>query len=472
MYEAKKKQITTPILSLTLTIIILTLTTTIIIPPTQTNPNPEQTPIKDVIVGFTNTPNPQLLNKHNATILESYNIIPAIHAILPQDAIEQLNQNPNIAYITENTQTQPTGTINWAPQQINATTAWTQSTGTNIKIAILDTGINPIDDLKIHGGYNYIDNNTNTTDLYGHGTMIASIINTQHNSTTGLTGIAPDAQIYAIKVLNDQGIGKLNHAISGIQWAIENDIQIISISWCITDENNALKQALITAYSKGILIVAAAGNTGEVASGVGCPACYDTTIAVSAIKEDTRKLEQACTGPEIELTAPGEDIYAIGPDNQLHSGTGTSYATAYVTGTAALIWAKNPTLTNIQIRNILCQTATNLQPNDQSNRDIFFGYGLINATAALQATPNNTNPTHTPPPNLNPPKTSRPINPITISVTIIIIIITLLILTIITQPYRKTKTQNRNSQITPASQQTYGNNKPISNQLTKDKSQC
>ncbi|MDR0373549.1 MAG: S8 family peptidase [Nitrososphaerota archaeon] len=391
---------------------------------------------------------PQPHTNNNTHTYKTPTITPTIHTptplLLTQNTTpNQPKQNPNTTYITTNTQTQTTKPINWATQQINATTAWTQSTGTNIKIAILDTGIAPINDLKIHGGYNFIDNNTNTTDQNGHGTMIASIIATQPNSTTGLTGIAPNAQIYALKALNDQGIGTLDQAIAAVEWAIENNMHIISISWCINDENNALKQALDSAYNKGILIVAAAGNAGEIASGVGCPAGYNTTIAVSATKEDNRKLEQACTGPEIELAAPGENIYAIGPDNKLNRGTGTSYATAYVTGTAALVWAKNPTLTNTQVRNILCQTATDLQPTNGLDRDIFFGYGLINATAAVQATPYNTNPTITHPPNTNTPKTTTNLTNIHIN----LIIGSTITITILSITYYIIKNKNAHKHI-------------------------
>jgi len=360
--------------------------------------------MRDVIVGFVDTPNLQLLSSYNAIILEVYNIIPAIHTLIPQNVIEELEQNSDIAYITENSQIQAAGTINWdvnwSPawnwplSLINVTEAvWTEYTGKGVRIALLDSGIGPIDDVPFQVGYNFVDNSTDVTDRYGHGTLIASLISTQP-TPAGFRGVAPDAQIYAVKVLDDNGVGSPSNAVLGIQWAIENNMQIISISWCNSERNSALEQALNVAYNSGILIVAAAGNTGEVAYGVGCPADYESTIAVTAIKENTRKLETACSGSEVELASPGENIYGIGADDKIYNGTGTSYATAYVTGVAALVWAKNPTLTNIQVRNILCQTATDLQPNDELNRNEYFGYGLINATAALQITSNL--PTDTP----------------------------------------------------------------------------
>jgi len=312
----------------------------------------------------------------------------------PKDTTEQ-NSNTNTAAgnTSENTQSNPATESNWALNMINAPAAWSESTGAGVKIAILDTGVGPIDDVKVYGGYNFVDNNEDTTDRRGHGTMVASIIAATHtNSKTGLKGVAPDAKIYAVKIIDDQGNMNINRAVAGVRWAIYNDMQIISMSWCINDGNYALRQVLAEAYNKGILLVAAAGNSGQIAYGVGCPAEYDTTIAVTAVKESTRQLEEACSGPQIELSAPGEKVWVIGLDNTLYTNKGTSFATAYITGTAALVWAKNPTLTNIEVRNILCQTATDLQPNDGLNRDIYFGYGLVNAATAVQITPNSPQP--------------------------------------------------------------------------------
>jgi subtilisin family serine protease len=342
----------------------------------------------DVIVGFNGAPDPEVIRSYGGAVLETYSIIPAIHAILPSSAITQLTQTQEVAYITKNSQIQTSGTIRWAIEHVGAPQAWSQSTGTSIKVAVLDTGVGPVNDVKVYGGYNFIENNLDTSDHYGHGTMIAGIIAAASTSTLGIAGTAPNAEIYAVKIINDQGDGTLDQAVSGIQWAINNGMQIISMSWNLAD-NPALNQAVDAAYNRGILLVAAAGNAGQIMSGVGYPASYDSVIAVSAVTEENTHLTESCVGSEIELAAPGEVIYSIGLDNRTWWGTGTSYAAGYITGTAALVWAKNPTLTNIQVRNILDKTATDLQPSDGQDRDIFFGYGLVNATAAVYATPNN-----------------------------------------------------------------------------------
>jgi subtilisin family serine protease len=343
----------------------------------------------DVIVGFYGTPDPELLASIGGSVLEVYSVIPAVHVELPETVLMQLKMNPKVAYITENSQTKAMGTARWAVEHVDAPQAWSQSTGAGVKVAVLDSGVGPVGDVKVYGGYNFVDDNNNTRDLYGHGTMVAGIIAASANSALGVAGVAPDAHIYAVKILNDEGVGTLNQAIMGIQWAIDNSMQIISMSWNLIDQNYALKQAVDEAYSRGILLVGAAGNAGDVMVGVGCPACYDSVIAVSAVKENNYRLEESCCGQEIELTAPGEQVYSTWLNNMLGAGTGTSMATPFVSGTAALIWAKNPSLTNVQVRNILDTTGTDMQPADGKDRDIYFGYGLVNASAAVSATPYN-----------------------------------------------------------------------------------
>jgi subtilisin len=402
--------------------------------------------VRDVIVVFVDVPDVELLIGYGVTVLEVYSIIPAVHAVMSQGVVEQLMDDPAIAYIAGNaqmqtlaqSQTQGGDVVNWAVRQINASSVWVESTGVGVRVAVLDTGISSVDGVFVYGGYNFVDDNLDIVDGHGHGTMLASIIGMRHGSSSGLLGVAPDVHLYAVKVLDDKGVGSLSQAILGVQWAVEHDMHVISISWCINDRNDALKQALAVAYSEGVLIVAAAGNN-EVQFGVGCPANYESTIAVSAVKEDARQLDHACTGVEMELTAPGGGVYAVGPDNIARSGTGTSYAAAYVAGVAALIWAKNPALTNTQVRNILCQTATDLQPNDGLDRDIYFGYGLINATAAIQATtPNNPNSTNQP--NTNTPKTNLNTTTTLLTISIITtIIITITTITLLSKRYNKNK---------------------------------
>lgn len=338
----------------------------------------------DVIVGFKGVPDLEILQRSGGVVHEVYTLIPAAYVSLPQAAAWELKENPQVAYVAGNDVLSTAGNVNWAADAVNASAAWSQSMGTGVKVAVLDTGVGPARDLTIMGGYNFVNDNANYFDDNGHGTMVAGIIAASSTSPLGITGVAPSAEIYALKIFDKTGYGTINQAVGAIQWAVNNGMQIISMSWTLNDVNNALANALQTAYNRGLLLVAAAGNTGDISSSIWCPAIFDSVIAVSGIKQDYTRLADSCFGQKIELTAPGETVYSTWLNNQLGSGTGTSMSAPFVSGAAALIWSKNPSLTNLQVRAILDSTAVDL---GTPARDIFYGYGLVNASAAVLATP-------------------------------------------------------------------------------------
>ena len=344
-----------------------------------------QTKDLDVIIGFADEPNTQLITQYGGKVIDVYSIIPAIHAFLPTSAVEPLSSNPEVSYIQTNDKLEVSGQIlPWGVDRVGAPQVWAQSTGEGVKVAILDTGVGPHDDLTVYGGWNFVSNNDDIRDDEGHGTMMAGIIAAASNDID-VVGVAPNAQIYSVKILNNKGSGTVSQAVSGVQWAIDNGMQIISMSWTLNDKNYALRNALQVAYSRGILLVAASGNDG---TSVESPAFYTEVIAVSAIDQNNVLSSFSCVGPKNELTAPGEMIYSTYLNNGLGVGNGTSMAAAFVSGAAALIWAKNPSLTNIQVRHVLDDTAVDLYT---SGRDIYYGFGLVNASAAVFATPSDFN---------------------------------------------------------------------------------
>ncbi|MDR2203289.1 MAG: S8 family serine peptidase [Nitrososphaerota archaeon] len=437
--------------------------------------------VRDVIIGFTGSINFELLSGYNISILEVYNIISAVHALVPQSVIGLLERSRGIAYVADNAVLKVEGSINWGVDGVGASNIGDYGiTGAGVKVAVLDSGVAELGDyLKVSGGYNFVDNNNDTSDVFGHGTWVASIIGTKKGAPLGFVGVSPDVEIYAVKVIDNRGVGRLSRAISGVEWAVDNGMDIISMSWCISDNRDfVLKQALDRAYYEhDILAVAAVGKNEDVASGVGCPAEYESTIAVTATKEDPyRRCDWVRTGPEVELAAPGENVYCLGTDSQVQSVTGTSFAVAYVVGTAALVKEANSTLTNAEIRDILCQTANDLQLYDNKNRDIYFGYGLINAAAAIQMatgkqiqadtnnqgssshssaslggstnTPPPTNtPTNTPPPTNTPTNTPPPTNTVingnSIVVVVGIIVIAVSVTSIVFSTIKYSKNKKR-----------------------------
>lgn len=336
----------------------------------------------EVIVGFAGQPDAELIRQYGGEARYVYSIISAIYASLPESAIEPLRKNPKITYIDKNDKVEDLGqTVPWGIDRVKAPQAWVQSTGNGVKIAILDTGIGPHQDIPVYGGYDFVNNDTDPSDDNGHGTHVAGTAAALFNSF-GVVGVAPQANIYSVKIMDRNGTGYINWTIQGIQWAVNNGMQIISMSWNASN-SPSLRNALDAAYNRGLLLVAAAGNSNNE---VAYPAAYDSVIAVAATKDDNTRYEFSGVGEAVELAAPGVDINSTWLGNGYEFMSGTSMATPHVSGVAALVWAKNPALTNFEVRDILQKTALDLDPNYEG-RDRYYGFGLVDAAAAVSATP-------------------------------------------------------------------------------------
>ncbi|MFC5604833.1 S8 family peptidase [Sporosarcina koreensis] len=281
---------------------------------------------------------------------------------------------------------------------INTTRASTAPyTGRGVKVAVLDSGIDINHrDLQVKGGYcplkmecaigvPYDDDN-------GHGTHVAGIIAALANQT-GIVGIAPSVDLYSIKALNSFGVGSTYSLIDGIDWAIKQKIDILNLSITTEKDDPALEKALQNAYTRGMLIVGSGGNNGDQAdSTVMYPAKYDSVIAVAAVRSDLTKLRKSAAGPEIEIAAPGEFIFSTYPmkwdfEDEKADGymrlSGTSMATAHVTGILALYKERFPEMKNSELRQILARTAKDL---GTTGRDDVFGHGLVQYRQSFENT--------------------------------------------------------------------------------------
>jgi fibronectin type 3 domain-containing protein len=226
----------------------------------------------------------------------------------------------------------------------------------------------------------------------GHGTHCAGIVAAEDNDI-GVIGVAPEAYLYAVKVLDSGGSGYLSDVIAGIQWSIDNGMQVISMSLGTSFDFQSLHDACDAAYyDNGILVVAAAGNSGTV-SGKGdnviYPAKYDSVIAVAATDSNDERAWWSSTGPDVELAAPGVSIYSTYWDDTYATLSGTSMACPHVTGTAALVFvtAVDPAYDldgdgvwdASEVRKKLQDTADDL---GDPGRDPQYGYGLVDADEA------------------------------------------------------------------------------------------
>ncbi len=261
--------------------------------------------------------------------------------------------------------------------------------GRGVRVAVVDSGVDTKHpDLHVHGGYcvhgvnctqyrlPYCDNN-------GHGTHVAGIIAARENGQ-GLVGIAPEVELYAVKAMNEFGLGTTRGLVDAVNWTRENKMDVVNLSINTSKSDLALKKVLEDAYEAGVLFVGSAGNNGlESDPSVTYPAKYDTVIAVSALGDTMRKLPKSAYGPEIEVTAPGSRIFSTyplewdfvdGKEDGYTRMSGTSMAAPHVTGVLALYRERFPNMTNVELRQHLRRTAKAI--GDESEKT-HFGYGLV-----------------------------------------------------------------------------------------------
>ena len=228
----------------------------------------------------------------------------------------------------------------WALTKIQAPDAWQITAGSqDILIAVLDTGIDPQhEDLadKVVGSMNFTDSPT-TADLCGHGTHIAGTIAANANNSLGIAGVVPDCRLVNVKVVNDDGICDSPAVAKGIVWATNNGAKVINLSLTFTEPDKALEDAVDYAWSKGAIIVAAAGNDGG--SLPTYPACYANCLAVTATNSDDLLVQLAKYGDWVDIATPGANIFSTLPGNDYGYKSGTSMATAFAAGVAGMLFS-------------------------------------------------------------------------------------------------------------------------------------
>ncbi len=352
-----------------------------------------------VIVGFKDKPDAELIQAHGGRIKCVYNIIPAIACELPEPAIDALRKNPKVAYVEADGVVEAIGEVlPWGVDRIDAEVVHPYNKGTAVKVAIIDTGIDYIhpdlnDNYK--GGYDFVNNYADPKDDHGHGTHCAGIVAAEDNEI-GVIGVAPEAYLYAVKVLNNQGSGYLSNVILGIQWSVANRMQVISMSLGTSTYSQSLKDACDNAYTAGLVLVAAAGNSGDgnpATDEYSYPAAYDSVIAVGATDISNTAPTWSNSGLYLELAAPGVSIYSTLPTYRVtltrtygySYGTlsGTSMSCPHVAGTVALVIASGQTLTNVGVRTLLQTTADDLGP---MGWDTVYGCGIVDADEAAPLT--------------------------------------------------------------------------------------
>ena len=299
-----------------------------------------------------------LLKKHGAVKIKHLKLINGMAVHLSRQAEKALRREAEILRIDEDliihtTQgkgkkkpknPQPPEELTWGVDRINADEVWGEIAGSEIRVAILDTGIDLehpdlMDNIK--EDVNMIKPFKSGNDDSGHGTHVAGIVAAIDNDI-GVIGTGPEISLYAVKVLAKNGRGWLSDLIDGLDWCIDNGMQVVNMSFGSSDDNDSFHEIIFEAHNAGIVLVASAGNNGENGGEVDYPAKYPETIAVSAIEENGSFASFSSYGQEIDLTAPGVNIKSTYKDGSYETMEGTSMSAPHVTGTVALVLKTSP----------------------------------------------------------------------------------------------------------------------------------
>jgi subtilisin len=320
----------------------------------------------------------------------------AVAGEFPRAAIEGLEKNPRVKYIEADSEYHAlTQTLPWGVDRVDADVLHGNGeTGNGADVAILDTGIDsdhPDIQANIGAGKAFVtcgsvggcrfgagpnDNDCNYTwdDDNNHGTHCAGTADAVDNNE-GVVGVSTEATLHAVKVLDGCGSGSLSDIAAGIEYVADQGWDVASMSLGASSGDSTLQNAVQYANDKGVLLVGAAGNDGPCTDCVGYPAAYSEVIAVSSTASDDSLSDFSSTGPEVELAAPGTDIYSTVPAGY-DTYSGTSMACPHVSGAGGQLMANG--YTNTEARQQLQDSAEDIGLGDNEQ-----GYGLLDAENAV-----------------------------------------------------------------------------------------
>jgi len=337
-----------------------------------------------VNVGFEDDRARRRARKASEAVVREFDSIPAMTVEVPEKVADKLSKAEGIRYVEENGMMRALDYEPYGIQRVDADVAYNNGyTGSGADVAIIDTGIDSDHpDLQANLGkggaavacsgsgcnYNWDDDN-------GHGTHCAGTVGAPLNGD-GVVGVGPDITLHAVKVLDSRGGGSYSDIAAGIEWTADQGWDVASLSLG-GSYSSVVADACSYAYNNGVLLSAAAGNSGPCSDCVGYPAALDECIAVSAINSNDDLASFSSTGSEVELTAPGAGVWSTYVGGGYEKLNGTSMACPHVSGAAGQLMAQG--YSNTQARNRLRNTAESL-PGLSSNEQ---GYGLVDVGTAL-----------------------------------------------------------------------------------------
>ncbi len=363
-----------------------------------------QPPMSAVLIRFNQPPGQEqaeMVAARGGLVTRQFQVVPAFSALLPTQAIQAMQRAPGVAAVeldievTAHDYNRVWGVVRVGAPEVHSG-SWVGESevpvpiqGRSVRVAVLDTGIDynhPDLAANYRGGYDFINNDNDPIDDQWHGTHVAGTVAAIKNGF-GAVGVAPEVDLYALKVLSATGSGSYSAILSALDWSILNNIHVLNLSLgSAGDPGSTVRQAFSNAYSAGLVIVASAGNSGSGTDTVGFPAKYDSVIAVASTTSSDARSSFSSTGAAVELAAPGSSIYSTDLGGGYRTASGTSMASPHVAGVAALLIAggiqdlNGDGRVNDEVRAVMQMTATDLGAEGQ---DDWFGYGLVNADAAV-----------------------------------------------------------------------------------------
>ena len=269
----------------------------------------------------------------------------------------------------------------WHVPKVKLTSAWDLSLGSGVTIAILDSGV-----LASHAdlatnlvaGWNTYNSSTDTSPSTFHGTAVAGVAGAVVNNATGVAGVAGGAKIMPIKITDSAGSAYYSTIASGITYAADRGVRVVNCSYGFLFKTASIQSAGAYLKSKGGLLIVPAGNNGIDEN---APAT-SAMITVSATDSTDVRASWSSYGQMVTISAPGAGIWTTNSDGGYASGNGTSFASPLVAGVVALMMSANPTLSSAQVESLLYSTVVDL---GSVGKDIYYGYGRVDADAAVRA---------------------------------------------------------------------------------------
>ncbi|MBW1824553.1 MAG: peptidase S8 [Deltaproteobacteria bacterium] len=273
----------------------------------------------------------------------------------------------------------------WYLPNIEAPDAWDISLGKDVIIALVDSGVDldheDLVDNILPDGWDFGNDDDDPNDEYGHGTQVCGVIAAIQNNNLGISGIAPESKILPLKI-SESGVPIASAVAEAILYASDHGAKIINLSLQLGGDPQVVTDAVDYAVTNGVLLVAAAGQ--DPGGPVRFPANLENVMAVSAADDTNGLWFNSNYGPEIELTAPGEDIYTTKLGGGHITSSGTSLSAPMVSAVAALIISSHPRFSGEQIRERLITTADDL---GDPGWDQYFGHGKVNALKSVKSYP-------------------------------------------------------------------------------------